>query len=480
MITSTCPTNQVININTAYRDLILPFDQQKGILGCYCQQILDSHGEVAMNVLFEDQNKHCLSWFNTSTVSYLMSVWVAIYFAGFNLLVQVLLNWCGSLQRSKNMYAKQRTQTALIFCSQFFNMCVIYLICHVQFKDLSQRTEVVLAGTFSDFTSRWYQVVATPIVLLMLFQIVTPHFGLLLYIAQGFRRCFDRKITFDDRITRQVIQRDYEDLYTGPSFDLQVRLSQILFLVFTCLTFSSGLPILYPIAFVTLFVMYWVDKFLLLRFYRLTPGFTKHLSNFVVQQLPFALFFHFLFGFFMFSYPNLLHSTPVTEWLGISNPNSPLFSYLNTYRLQQLHMVIYLCVCLSVSTLILFEQQARRLWSGLEDTRMLTFSNDIYQDLNFSQLYIELKKTIFEYQRLKYLIKAGRYTQHQLDKYVNKYVNLVKRNQKNIYNRLLWLSEQHIDRIEGVDVSSMNDKEKIRLVNQYYCQAIDKDNPHRQ
>ena len=55
-----------------------------------------------------------------------------------------------------------------------------------------------------------------------------------------------------------------------------------------------------------------------------------------------------------------------------------------------------------------------------------------------------------------------------MDKYVNSYIAIVKRNQKNIYNRLLWLSEQHIDRIEGVNAHQLNDKEKIRLVNQYY------------
>ena len=113
-----------------------------------------------------------------------------------------------------------------------------------------------------------------------------------------------------------------------------MREAQLLFLVFISLTFSSGLPILYPIAFVSLFITYWAATFLLLRFYRLPPVSTKHLSNSVVLKLPYAILLHFLFGFFMFSFPNMLYSFEVTPWMGIENPNNLLFGYLNLKRLQ--------------------------------------------------------------------------------------------------------------------------------------------------
>ena len=41
VVASTCSNDLVINIETAYRDLILPAEKQRGILGCYCRQIIE-------------------------------------------------------------------------------------------------------------------------------------------------------------------------------------------------------------------------------------------------------------------------------------------------------------------------------------------------------------------------------------------------------------------------------------------------------
>ena len=41
------------------------------------------------------------------------------------------------------------------------------------------------------------------------------------------------------------------------------------------MTFSAGLPILYPIAFLYCFVTYWADKYLMLNFNRKTTAFNE-------------------------------------------------------------------------------------------------------------------------------------------------------------------------------------------------------------
>lgn len=101
----------------------------------------------------------------------------------------------------------------------------------------------------------------------------------------------------------KIIQDDYENLYTGPYFILQVRYAQVLFTIFVTFTFSAGMPILYPINFIILFIQYWVDKWLVFNYYRLTPQFTKALSVFATSMLPGALVMHFGGALLMFSYP---------------------------------------------------------------------------------------------------------------------------------------------------------------------------------
>jgi hypothetical protein len=58
---------------------------------------------------------------------------------------------------------------------------------------------------------------------------VFPHFGVFLgSMKASLIRFIDRGCTSNKRNTRQIIQREYELLYTGPEFILQLRYSQIL------------------------------------------------------------------------------------------------------------------------------------------------------------------------------------------------------------------------------------------------------------
>lgn len=70
-----------------------------------------------------------------------------------------------------------------------------------------------------------------------------------------------------------------------------------------------------------------------------------------------------------------------------------------------------------------------------------------------------------------------------MKKYVQHYMDLLERNEKEIHARLEKLTELHIDRIEGIDADDrehlLNDKTKFKVVLEYYRQATDKDNPER-
>ena len=68
---------------------------------------------------------------------------------------------------------------------------------------------------------------------------------------------------------------------------------------------------LYFIAFLSFGVTYWTDKYLVLRFYRITEGFSAEQNMKFIKWLPFALVLHSLFGIMMFSYPSLLHSARI-------------------------------------------------------------------------------------------------------------------------------------------------------------------------
>lgn len=121
----------------------------------------------------------------------------------------------------------------------------------------------VFAGQYTDFTVEWYRVVGTTITLTMMLNIISPHIGAFAKIfLRSIVKCCDRSCTTDKRRTKKLLQSDYESLYIGPEFLIEVRYSQILTSIYIMMLYSSGMPLLYVVTMVQFFIMYWVDKFL--------------------------------------------------------------------------------------------------------------------------------------------------------------------------------------------------------------------------
>jgi hypothetical protein len=84
----------------------------------------------------------------------------------------------------------------------------------------------VFAGRFSDFSVEWYKNVGATIALTMFINVFTPHIGgFIAILKNNMLRLLDRKCKKDPRVTKQVMQEDYEAIYMGPEFLLEVRYS---------------------------------------------------------------------------------------------------------------------------------------------------------------------------------------------------------------------------------------------------------------
>jgi len=101
------------------------------------------------------------------------------------------------------------------------------------------------------------------------------------------------------------------------------------------LTYSAGIPALYALNFIVLFIQYWVDKWLVFRYYRKTAYFTRHLSKSAVDLLPYAVLIHFLFGVVSYSYPYIWKSGVVKDFLGDDS------QYFNSQRIGQAHVLVF-------------------------------------------------------------------------------------------------------------------------------------------
>ena len=108
-------------------------------------------------------------------------------------------------------------------------------------------------------------------------------------------------------------------------------------------------------------------------------------------------------------------------------------------------------------------------------------SDDLYRELNFSQLFHEHHKLRVQYERVKGKKESGAFGEEEVKRYINKYLSILDRNLDAMFRRLNSLASDHIDRIGGLqeDPDSLTDEQRIKIVYDYFSQGIDKDNPLR-
>ena len=71
-----------------------------------------------------------------------------------------------------------------------------------------------------------------------------------------------RGACFNDKVTKKILQEDYDNAYLGPEFFLEFRYSQLLSNIYMTMMFSCGMPLLYPVAVFSFFLIYWIDKWM--------------------------------------------------------------------------------------------------------------------------------------------------------------------------------------------------------------------------
>merc|ERR1712222_28984 len=92
-------------------------------------------------------------------------------------------------------------------------------------------------------------------------------------------------------------------LYAKPDFDISRRFASMLNTVFCTLTYSAGMPLLLPFASLCMWLNYWVDKLILLRFSRRPPHYYPKIAKQASQIMLFAVAFHCIGAIFMLGQP---------------------------------------------------------------------------------------------------------------------------------------------------------------------------------
>ena len=230
----------------------------------------------------------------------------------------------------------------------------------------------IFNGEYADFTVSWYRNVGTTLTIAMIMNIITPHIAEnILYILPAISRCIDRGCTRDIRKTRQVLQEDYEEMYSGDEFLFEVRYAQILSAFFITMMFSAGIPSLYLVLIIQMVVLYWLDKRNFLTFMKKPPRYGIELSEMTRKLFQWALLVHLLFAFFMFSNVHIFSDAKTMLQERISKYNFSFIGTLfrSTIRLAQKHSQIYISFLIAIYVLFLFYKIAEYLYETFKENK---------------------------------------------------------------------------------------------------------------
>jgi hypothetical protein len=248
-----------------------------------------------------------------------------------------------------------------------------------------------------------------------------PHLTplILLVLFKFWQKC-DRSWSKDKRKTKQLLQSSYEWLHIGPEIMLDNRLAQIVCLTWCTFQFSIALPFIVVLTTINLFCMYWVDKYLLLRFYRSPKNYDRRPINYVLHLLKFTFLMHFIFGILFISNSDILTNNHEFVKLfkqinGFLHDNMKISLTLND-RFDSKHVVFFFIANLSLILLIVFEEFFMHcLFSKLQRFKDLqkqfdemdAVTDDYYDEMHLKYLLTEHVRTKVEKTKFKTLLSQS-------------------------------------------------------------------------
>ena len=194
-----------------------------------------------------------------------------------------------------------------VFIVQFFNTAFLLLMVNANMTEQGSFFKLVFNRRIPDFNTLWFADIGHTLVGAMMFNVYWPVFEF--FAFYGMRTTFrllDRKFGCNSDSSRKTTIQQYVEVYSGPVFFIHYKYSSILNITFVTMMYGIGLPILFPIASASLFVLYCMEKIMVHYSYRQPPMYDERLNNNVLTILTYAPLLFLSFGYWMFSSHQLL------------------------------------------------------------------------------------------------------------------------------------------------------------------------------
>ena len=231
-----------------------------------------------------------------------------------------------------------------IFVIQFFNTAIWNLLTNA---NLNESLGIpIFKGSYPDFTFNWYLDFGVPLITAMIINAVFPLIEFSMWY--GINKVYillDRGFTWRIYQTKAISIQQFINLYAGPEYLIHYKYSSILNIVFVTFMYGLALPLLFPIALISLVIVYIIEKLCIVYYYKEPPSYDEKLNVTAVKILSWAPMLMYWVGYWMISNKQMFKNDAAVNLRA-----NPLFEKTNHELFQGIssgpELSLFICACL--------------------------------------------------------------------------------------------------------------------------------------
>jgi len=281
-----------------------------GTLQCFCDETTDSFTYTSNGG--DDSNETvelCYEYIYDTWFALIMSNAVSYLIVGINYGLRVAIIIIIVILGLDTESEQTKVITNGVFITIFFNTGLLLTSVQANLAEQASWLGVIFSGSMPDFCSDWFTDVGDTLISAMMFNVYWPMLEFFTFwgMRVGFR-LLDRSFSRNEYKTKTTTIQQYLELFSGPIFFIHYKYSTILNITFVTMMYGVGLPLLFPIAAISVFALYCTEKLMLAYSYRQPPAYDDRLNNNVLAVMTYGPLLLLSVGYWMLSSKQLLYN----------------------------------------------------------------------------------------------------------------------------------------------------------------------------
>lgn len=259
---------------------------------CYCS-------EKTFTMIFteKDFGEIWNDYFDTIILKQLIIIAISMLLFIINEIIELIFVRLTAFVKYKYRTSLHGETTIKIFMIMYMNTGLMMSIVDLDIFS----TKIDSNQKFNDTAKGWYIKAGDSLFALVVI-------NMLWFCMINFWKAILRKIKIWLCKKRYVLHQDIVKLYEGVELNLPLSYARSLTLLFVCFTYCNAFPIMIYLLWIYCNWQYWMEKYMILRHYKIPSRVGTYMHYKVIETLPYWLFIHFMYSWWFYGSPGILEN----------------------------------------------------------------------------------------------------------------------------------------------------------------------------